>query len=118
MDKCSQKVIISTHRRQKNELWLLACSSSLAVAFPEAPTPIPSLAYHLTPDVGPAAGAEDLLEPAGTASIPLDSEAATETLGLPEQPDLPRQIHIQQQLKLHFHNHGEVCRRQNNDANP
>ncbi|XP_029693634.1 calymmin isoform X3 [Takifugu rubripes] len=91
----------------------------------EAPTAIPSLAYpalpahlpaesSLTPDVGLPAEVEDLPDPAGTASIPLDSEPATETPGLPqshEQPEddpqqLPRQIHIQQHLKLHFHNQG------------
>lgn len=115
--------------------WLWACSSPLAVAFAEAPTPIPSLAYpavaahlpaasSLTPDVGLPAEVEDLPDPAGTASIPLDSEPATETPGLPqshEQPDddpqqLPRQIHIQQHLKLHFHNQGEFCREQSDDA--
>lgn len=106
---------------------------SLVVEFPEAPTPIPSLAHpalpahlpaesSLPPDAEPTAEAEDLQEPAGPASLPLDSEAATETLGLTQQPDdpqeLPRQIHIQQHLKLHFHNQGEVSRGQNSDANP
>lgn len=120
---------------QKPKEWdvFWACSPSSAGAFPEAPTAVPSLAYpappaHLpaqsspTPDVGPAAGVEDLPEPAGPASIPLDSEAAPETLGLTQQPDdpqqLPRQIHIQQHLKLHFHNQGEVCRGHSSDANP
>lgn len=114
--------------------WLRACSSPLAVAFADAPTPIPSLAYpavpahlpaesSLTPDVGLPAEVEDLPDPAGTASIPLDSEPATDTPGLPqshEEPDdsqqLPRQIHIQQHLKLHFHNQGEFCREQSDDA--
>ncbi|TWW81305.1 hypothetical protein D4764_01G0011200 [Takifugu flavidus] len=106
-----------------------------ALAFAEAPTAIPSLAYpalpahlpaesSLTPDVGLPAEVEDLPDPAGTASIPLDSEPATETPGLPqshEQPEddpqqLPRQIHIQQHLKLHFHNQGEFCGEQSDDA--
>ncbi|XP_047183625.1 calymmin isoform X5 [Scophthalmus maximus] len=97
------------------------------VAFPAAPTPSPTMAYpsgpsylpeeaSFTPDVLPGAGAEDLPDPAGTASLDLDSAPATETHGviqLPEQPDdllqeqLPRQIHIQQHLKLHFHPQGE-----------
>lgn len=95
----------------------------LVVAFPAAPTPSPTLAYpsvpsyltgesHITPDVVPGAAVEDLSNPAGTASLSLDSGPATETQGVapvPEQPNellqqqLPRQIHIQQQLKLHFH---------------
>lgn len=117
----------------QQEMWLRACTSTLAFAFPEAPTPIPSLVYpavpahlpaesSLPPDVGPATDVEDLPDPAGTASIILDSEPATETLGLtqPPEPDdaqqLPRQIHIQQHLKLHFHNQGEFCRGQTDDA--
>lgn len=119
----------------QNITWLWACSSTLAAAFAEAPTPIPSLAYpavpaHLpaessfTTNVGLPAEVEDLPDPAGTARIPLDSEPATETPGPPqshEQPDddpqqLPRQIHIQQHLKLHFHNQGEFCREQSHDG--
>lgn len=117
----------------QQEILLRACTSTLAFAFPEAPTPIPSLVYpagpahlpaesSLTADVGPATDVEDLPDPAGTASIILDSEPATETLGLtqPPEPDdaqqLPPQIHIQQHLKLHFHNQGEFCRGQTDDA--
>ncbi|XP_056221963.1 spidroin-1-like [Seriola aureovittata] len=96
-----------------------------AVAFPAAPTPSPTLAYpsvpsylpveSFTPDVVPGAGVEDLPDPAGTASLGLGSAPATETQGVvqvPEQPDdlpqqqLPRQIHIQQHLKLQFHPQG------------
>lgn len=104
--------------------------SFLVVAFPAVPTPSPSLAYpsvpsyftgesHLTPDV---AAVEDLSNPAGTASLSLDSGPATETQGVapvPEQPDellqqqLPRQIHIQQQLKLHFHPQNKSWRGKN-----
>ncbi|KAM9336645.1 calymmin [Symphorus nematophorus] len=93
---------------------------------PEAPTPGPTLAYpsvpsylpvesSFAPDVVPGAGVEGLPDPAGTASLALDSAPATERQGVaqaPEQPDdlhqqqLPRQIHIQQHLKLHFHPQG------------
>lgn len=102
------------------------CLSSIVVAFPAAPTPSPALAYpsipsyvpaeSFTPDVVPGAGADDLPDPAGTASLGFDTAAATETQGVvqgAEQPDdltqqqLPRQIHIQQQLKLHFHPQGK-----------
>lgn len=69
-----------------------------------------------TPDVAPGAGVEDLPDPVGTASLTLDSAPATGIGGVfeaPEQPDdslqqqLPRQIHIQQHLKLHFHQQGK-----------
>ncbi|XP_045925483.1 calymmin isoform X4 [Micropterus dolomieu] len=93
------------------------------VAFPAAPTHSSSLAYpsvpsylpvesSFTPDVVPEAGGEDLSDPTGTASLAFDSAPATERQGgaqVPEEPDdllqqqLPRQIHIQQHLKLHFH---------------
>ncbi|XP_060884606.1 uncharacterized protein LOC132955677 [Labrus mixtus] len=94
------------------------------VNFPAAPTPGPTLDYpsvpsymqvdsSFTPDAVPEAGVEDLPDPAGTTSLTLDSAPATETQGvlqLPDQPDdeqqLPRQIHIQQHLKLHFHQKG------------
>ncbi|XP_076616581.1 uncharacterized protein LOC143339295 [Chaetodon auriga] len=97
------------------------------VAFPAAPTPSPTLAYpsvpsylpmesSYTPDVVPGAGVEDLPDPAGTAGLGFDSAAATGThdeAQVPEQADdllqqqqLPRQIHIQQHLKLHFHPQG------------
>lgn len=91
-----------------------------SLAHPAGPT-YPPAESSLSPAVGPAVGVKDFLEPTGTASVPLDSEPATETLDLvqqPEDPDdpqqLPRQIHIQQHLKLHFHNQGELC----NDADP
>lgn len=108
----------------------LVCSPSLVVSFPAAPIPGPTLAYpsvpsylpvesSFTPDVGPGAGVEDLPEPAATASLTFDSEPATETHDvdqLPEEQDdllqqqLPRQIHIQQHLKLHFHQQGKFWR--------
>lgn len=59
---------------------------------------------------------EDLPEPAGTASLTFDSAPAADThdvAQLSEEEDevleqqLPRQIHIQQHLKLHFHQQGE-----------
>ncbi|XP_075890422.1 uncharacterized protein LOC142893573 isoform X49 [Nelusetta ayraudi] len=88
------------------------------VAFPAAPSDGPTLAYpsdpaylpvesSYAPDAAPAAGAEDA---AGAAP---DAESAAEMHDVaqqPEQPEdeeqLPRQIHIQQHLKLHFHNQG------------
>lgn len=89
------------------------------IAFPAAPSDGPTLAYpsdpaylpvesSYAPDAAPAAGAED----AGGAAP--DAESAAETHDVaqqPEQPEdeqqLPRQIHIQQHLKLHFHNQGK-----------
>nr|XP_046234022.1 calymmin [Scatophagus argus] len=93
------------------------------VAFPAAPAPSPAQAYPSVPsylpvdssfslDVVPGAGTGDLPDPVGTASLALDSIPASETQGVPEHPDdllqqqLPRQIHIQQHLKLHFHHQG------------
>ncbi|XP_069374230.1 spidroin-1-like [Paralichthys olivaceus] len=98
---------------------------------PEAPTAGPDLAYpsvpsHLpeeasfAPDVAPGAGVEDLPESAGAADPVLDSAAATETHGVMEGPEqsedllqeqLPRQIHIQQHFKLHFHQQGAKDRK-------
>lgn len=87
-----------------------------------APTPSPTLAYSsvpsylpvessFTPDEVLGAGVQDLPDPAGTAGLILESASATETQGVAqgsEQPDdLPRQIHIQQHLKLHFHPQGK-----------
>ncbi|XP_062234761.1 calymmin [Platichthys flesus] len=98
-----------------------------AVSFP-APTPEPTLAYpsvpsylpleaSFTPDVLHGEGVEDLPESAGPADLGLDSAAATETHGAVEVPeesdDLPRQIHIQQHLKLHFHPQGAKDRKYN-----
>ncbi|XP_043959199.1 calymmin isoform X9 [Gambusia affinis] len=75
--------------------------------------PTPSLSLEDSPDlVGsftPDEGVKDLSD--GTAGL-LDSSPAAETRGeahLSENPDdlqLPRQIQIQQQLKLHFHPQG------------
>ncbi|XP_044035180.1 calymmin isoform X23 [Siniperca chuatsi] len=104
------------------------------VAFPAASTPSPTPAYpsvpsylpvesSFTPDVVPGAGFEDLPDPVGAASLALDSTSATETQGVAqvaEQPDdllqqqLPRQIHIQQHLKLHFHQPDKSGRGANN----
>ncbi|KAM6897001.1 calymmin [Xenentodon cancila] len=83
-------------------------------AFPAAPSPSPNPSVpgeYFTPDelLG---GVQDFPGSQSTASL-LASAPATETLGeaqVPEQPDdpqqLPRQIHIQQHLKLHFHPQG------------
>ena len=69
-----------------------------------------------TPDVVPGAGDEVLPYPAGTDELSLDSAPATETQGVVQVPEptedlpqqqLPRQIHIQQHLKLHFHHQGK-----------
>lgn len=94
-----------------------------SLAFPALPALLPAES-SFTPGLG-AAGVEGSLEPAGAAGVPLDSEAALETLGLsqqPEQPDdpqqLPQQIRIQQRLKLHFHSQGGVSRGPDNDADP
>ncbi|XP_067345441.1 calymmin isoform X2 [Channa argus] len=104
------------------------------VAFPAAPTHSPTLAHpsvpphspmesHLIPDVVPGAGVEALPDPAGAASLTFDSAPATETQGVtqgPEQPldfqqqQLPRQVHIQQHLKLHFHPQNKSWRGANN----
>ncbi|XP_027885126.1 spidroin-1-like [Xiphophorus couchianus] len=80
-----------------------------AVAFP---TPSPSLEDSpvLVGSFTLDEGVQDLSD--GTAGL-LDSSPATETQGeshLSENPDdlqLPRQIQIQQQLKLHFHPQGK-----------
>lgn len=140
MDKCSQKVDVGTLASSQNydyfysaqkyrcynntmSAYLSLRVSFLVVAFPAAPTPSPTLQYpsvlsyltgesHLTPDAVPGVAVEDLSNPAGTASLSLDSGPAADTQAVApahEQPDellqkqLPRQIHIQQQLKLHFH---------------
>ncbi|MED6248227.1 hypothetical protein ATANTOWER_029378, partial [Ataeniobius toweri] len=78
-----------------------------AGAFPAAPTPSPTLQYSFTPDEG----VQDLSDTDGTASF-FESAPATGTRGevhMSEHPDdlqLPRQIQIQQQLRLHFHPQG------------
>ncbi len=72
-----------------------------------------------TPDVVPGVSVEDLPDSTGTASLTFDSAPAAEMQGMaqvPEQPDdplqqqLPHQIHIQQHLKLHFHQQGKSGR--------
>ncbi|KAM3591524.1 uncharacterized protein V6R79_003158 [Siganus canaliculatus] len=97
------------------------------VAFPAAMTPSPALAdpslppylpvdSSFTAEAMPGAGVKDLPDPAGTASLALDSAPASETQGVSEQSDdlnqqqMPRQIHIQQHLKLHFHHQGKSWR--------
>lgn len=95
----------------------LSPSLPAVVAFPAAPSDGPTLAYppdpaylpvesSYAPDAAPAPGAEDAPDAA------LDSDAETHDVAQqPEQPEdeqqLPRQIHIQQHLKLHFHNQGK-----------
>nr|XP_040032035.1 calymmin isoform X24 [Gasterosteus aculeatus aculeatus] len=92
------------------------------VELPATPTPSPppappSVTSHRPADSFGhtlAADVEDPPEPAGLAS---DSAPAAETEGvaqeseraddLQQQLQLPRQIHIQQHLKLHFHPQGE-----------
>ncbi|XP_033963636.1 AT-rich interactive domain-containing protein 1B-like [Pseudochaenichthys georgianus] len=83
------------------------------VEFPGVPTSSPILAYPSDPSYlpvevfTPAAGVEDLSDPAG--SDDLHSAPAAETQGgaqpedMQHQQEMPRQIHIQQHLKLHFH---------------
>ncbi|KAM4715229.1 calymmin [Anableps anableps] len=81
-----------------------------AVAFPVAPTPSPSL--EDSPDLAgsftPDEDVQDLPDADGTAGF-LESAPAAATRAkahLSEHPDdlqLPRQIQIQQHLKLHFH---------------
>lgn len=126
MDKCNQRVKLSSihaSRPCSTETSVPTLSPSLpaVVAFPAAPSDGPTLAYpsdpaylpaesSYAPDAAPAPGAED----APDAALDSDSDAAEETHDVaqqPEQPEdeqqLPRQIHIQQHLKLHFHNQGK-----------
>ncbi|XP_053721330.1 calymmin isoform X3 [Synchiropus splendidus] len=91
-----------------------------AAAFPAAPTPStlyshPSAASYLpaesafTPDVVPGAGAVDLADLSrtlGTATAAETLSAAQDSEQPDDQQELPRQIHIQQHLKLHFHPQG------------
>ncbi|XP_035770211.1 calymmin [Neolamprologus brichardi] len=87
---------------------------------PQAPTPSPNLAYpsvhsrlpaesSFTADAMPG-DVRHFPDLEGTAGLTLDSAPATESEGttqVSEQPDdLPRQIHIQQHLKLHFQPQG------------
>ncbi|XP_076008114.1 uncharacterized protein LOC143002062 [Genypterus blacodes] len=93
------------------------------VAFPAAQTLSPALAHpsayvpdaSFLPDTPQVADGQDLPDPVGTASLDLAPGPAAQTQATPlmfEQPDglqtqqLPRQIHIQQHLKLHFHPRG------------
>ncbi|KAF3853568.1 hypothetical protein F7725_014256 [Dissostichus mawsoni] len=95
------------------------------VEFPGVPTSSPTLAYPSDPSdpsylpvevFTPAAGVEDLSDPAGSDDLLLHSAPATETQGgaqpedLLHQQEMPRQIHIQQHLKLHFHPKGKSSR--------
>ncbi|XP_010778348.1 calymmin [Notothenia coriiceps] len=95
------------------------------VEFPGVPTSSPTLAYpsdssdpsYLPVEVfTPAAGVEDLSDPAGSDDLLLHSAPATETQGgdqpedMQHQEEMPRQIHIQQHLKLHFHPKGKSSR--------
>ncbi|XP_014856069.1 PREDICTED: spidroin-1-like isoform X3 [Poecilia mexicana] len=79
-----------------------------AVAFP-TPSPSPEDSPDFVDSFTPDEGVQDLSD--GTAAF-LDSSPVAETRGeahLSENPDdlkLPRQIQIQQQLKLHFHPQG------------
>lgn len=117
--KNAQHSGISSSQAPLRRLFLnLSPSLPAVVAFPAAPSDSPTLAYpsdpaylpvesSYAPDAAPAPGAEDAPDAA------LDSDAAEEThdgTQQPEQPEdeqqLPRQIHIQQHLKLHFHNQG------------
>lgn len=88
-------------------------------AFPAAPSDGPTLTYpsdpaylpvesSYAPDAAPALGAVE------TPGVGPETESAAEAHDVaqqPEQPEdeqqLPRQIHIQQHLKLHFHNQGK-----------
>ncbi|CAI5658981.1 unnamed protein product [Oreochromis niloticus] len=81
--------------------------------FPAAPTPSPNLAYPSVPSRLPAESSftadampgdvRHFPDLEGTAGLTLDSPPAQ----VSEQPDdLPRQIHIQQHLKLHFQPQG------------
>lgn len=125
MDKCSQKVKLATLIYPQTSNCIqnafiplpLTSAPTLVVAFPAAPTPSPSLADPSVPSyLGPGAGVEELPDPAGTVGLALDSEPDTETHGAPEQHEdlqqqqMPRQIRIQQHLKLHFHPQGKFWR--------
>lgn len=87
------------------------------VAFPAAPSDGPTLAYPSDPAYLPAESSyapDAALAPGADDDAAPDSDAAEETHDAAqqlEQPEdeqqLPRQIHIQQHLKLHFHNQGK-----------
>lgn len=94
----------------------------IIAVFPAAPSPSPNLAYpsvhsrlpaesSFTADVMPS-DVRHFPDLEGTAGLTLDSAPATESEGttqVSEQPDdLPRQIHIQQHLKLHFQPQGKA----------
>lgn len=80
---------------------------SFLVLFSASPTPGPTVAYSpaqvdsFTPDVSPET-VQDLTDTDGVAM-----ERQGEH---PDDLELPRQIHIQQHLKLHFHPQGESRR--------
>ncbi|XP_036072876.1 calymmin [Oryzias melastigma] len=77
---------------------------SEVAALPAAPTAGSTLAFS-SPDAIPPEDVQDIPDPEGTASF-LESAPVTEMLGESQVPEddenLPRQIHIQQHLKLHF----------------
>ncbi|XP_078793528.1 uncharacterized protein cmn isoform X3 [Oryzias latipes] len=76
---------------------------------PAAPTASSTLAFS-SPDGIPVEDVQDIPDPEGTASF-LESGPVTEMLGESRGPEdaenLPRQIHIQQHLKLHFNPQGK-----------
>nr|XP_049615251.1 calymmin isoform X2 [Syngnathus scovelli] len=77
------------------------------ISLPAAPTPLPLDSGSFTPG-----RADDLSSDlARTGGLAFNPDADTQAAGRgPEQPDdpeqMPRQLHIQQQLKLHFHPQG------------
>nr|XP_054605682.1 calymmin isoform X3 [Nothobranchius furzeri] len=87
------------------------------VAFRSAPTPSSTAVYSsvrgdsFTPAELIDDGVQDLTDPEDTGSL-LESAATSETqdeIQVSEHPDdseMPRQVHIQQHLKLHFHPQG------------
>ncbi|RVE59530.1 hypothetical protein OJAV_G00189510, partial [Oryzias javanicus] len=82
---------------------------SEVAALPAAPTAGSILAFS-SPDGIPAEDVQDIPDPEGTASF-LESAPVTEMLSESQVPEddenLPRQIHIQQHLKLHFNPQGK-----------
>lgn len=91
------------------------------IGFLAAPTPSPTAVYSparaaaFTSDDVSQENVQDLTDPEAAGGL-LDSAAATERQGEvhvsdnPEDLELPRQIHIQQHLKLHFHPQGKSSR--------
>lgn len=92
----------------------------IIAVFPAAPTPSPAYSSvhsrlpaesSFTADAMPG-DVRHFPDLEGTAGLTLDSAPAAESEGttqVSEQPDdLPRQIHIQQHLKLHFQPQGKA----------